>query len=686
MMKTYSWFIGILFYFVVITPTVVAQIIPANRVVDWTLAGFKGSMPVYSRVVNITSFGGLGNGQISSDGALRNAIASLGGDSGVIYFPAGTYFFVSPITLRSGLVLRGEDATSTTLRFNLGRRSNLITISGNATNDIVPVTSAGLKDKKMVTVSHPSFFKKNDYVKIFQNDSALVSNAHYTVGQILQIKEIAGDTVIFNTPLRRSYLLSAFPRMQRLEMATGVGVECLKIKRLDSTVAPDFQTSNILFRYAAQCWVKGIESDSCNFAHVELNTSTNIDITGSYFHGSFGYGPNGQGYGISAEFTSGECLIENNIFSHLRHSMLFQSGANGNVFAYNYSREPFKSERSPFDLSGDIVLHGNYPYANLIEGNIGQNIVVDVSHYINGPYNTFLRNRAESYGFLVSSGSGDSLNIVSNEITGTGSNKGNYVTNGNGNFEYGNNKNNTIIPGGTDTVYDKSYYYSRTPGFWNVSSPWPAIGFGNGFNSGTIPSKQRFDNAEVLTVCSRNTTLPVRLFSFSASKNGDRNDLSWEVDKLDEIIRFTVERSNDALHYTELGEVRPSHDVNGKSYTFSDYSPADGNNYYRIVQVFLRGDKLYSEVIRLNNSARTPFARVFPNPATDFVQIVLYEEAKNVQATIRSSTGQLITNNFLSTAPRTCTVNISSWAKGVYFIHLQNLLTGELSVLKFIKK
>jgi hypothetical protein len=39
------------------------------------------------------------------------------------------------------------------------------------------------------------------------------------------------------------------------------------------------------------------------------------------------YGGGGKGYGISAEYTSGQCLIENNIFKHLSHSMLVQSGA-----------------------------------------------------------------------------------------------------------------------------------------------------------------------------------------------------------------------------------------------------------------------------------------------------------------------------------------------------------------------
>jgi len=196
--------------------------------------------------------------------------------------------------------------------------------------------------------------------------------------------------------------------------------------------------------------------------------------------------------------------------------MLLQAGANGNVFDYNYSILPFKSESLPGDLSGDIVLHGNYPYANLFEGNIVQNIFVGASHGINGPYNTLFRNRAESYGIIISAGAGDSANIVGNEITGTGFGKGNYLMQGNGNLEYGNNKNNTILPPGTTSLTDKSFFYSSAPSFWNISSPWPPVGIPNTLNTGSIPSKERYLAGHDLTFCL--AALPV-IYTFTGNGN-----------------------------------------------------------------------------------------------------------------------------------------------------------------------
>lgn len=513
-MKHSSYFI-LSFLLSIISYCNYAQVIPSSRSADWTLAGYHGTIPVYSTVKNITDFGGSGNGTTANDPALQNAITSLDNQNGVIYFPAGTFLFHSPITLRSGLVLRGQGATNTTLQFNLAGAGNLITISGDISTSFASITSSVLKDQTSLTVDNASLFQVGDYIKIYQNDAGLVNDtwALGSVGQVIHIENISGNVINFSNALRRNYLLTDTPKIQKLIMTTGVGIECLKIKRMDST---NQQTSNLYFSNAVKCWVQGVESDSCNFAHIQIANSANIEITNCYFHGAFAYGTDGEGYGISCEYTSGECLIENNIFKHLRHSMLLQTGANGNVFDYNYSIEPFKSESLPNDLSGDIVVHGNYPYINLFEGNIVQNIFVDASHGINGPYNTLFRNRAESYGIIISPGAGDSTNMVGNEISGTGFGKGNYFMQGNGNLEYGNNKNNTIIPAGTTTLPDKSYIYSSIPAFWNISSPWPPIGIPNTINTGTIPAQERYVVGSDLTFCL--SALPVT-YTFAGNGN-----------------------------------------------------------------------------------------------------------------------------------------------------------------------
>jgi hypothetical protein len=208
-----------------------------------------------------------------------------------------------------------------------------------------------------------------------------------------------------------------------------------------------------------------------------------------------------KGYGITLNSHSGLCLISNNIFKHLRHAMMTKAGANGNVFAYNYSTDVYRNGAGEFptDYSGDISLHGHYSFANLFEGNIVQNLQIDNAWGPSGPYNTFLRNRIEHYGIVMFTTLTTHSNFVGNEILGSFP-YGAYTLTGSGNFEYGNNKNGTITPSGTNTLTDSSYYYTAVPPFWNIPEIWPSIGVPNTLNSGTIPAKERFVNGEH-TVC-----------------------------------------------------------------------------------------------------------------------------------------------------------------------------------------
>lgn len=500
----FKFLLNILFF----TAFSYAQTLPINRAADWSLAGYKGVIPNYSTVVDISNYGGISDGLTSNDSALLNAVNSLSGADGVIYFPSGTYLFNSPLNLRSGLILRGASSDSTALKFDLGigNSSNALNISGSITTTTALITNDANKDSSFVYVDDATGFASGDYLKLSFNDSSLLFStwAYGSVGQIVKIASITANKVFLESPLRLDYPILKNSNVTKLTMITGVGIECLKIHRADQTSG---QTSSIAYNYAAQCWVSGIESNLCNFSHIEINGSTNISIRGSYFHDAFAFGSGGQGYGILCQTTSGECLIENNIFKHLRHSMILQSGANGNVFGYNYSITPYWTEQNlPSNSAGDIVLHGNYPYANLFEGNIGQNIVIDDSHGKNGSYNTFFRNRGELYGiFMNNNPASDNQNFIGNEVTNTGFSLGLYIISGIGHFQHGNNVKGTIYATGTNSLTDTSYYYSTIPSFLQSINNWPSIGIPNTIGSGAIPAKERYLSS-VYTTCSSTIT------------------------------------------------------------------------------------------------------------------------------------------------------------------------------------
>ena len=478
------------------------QVLPSDRAFDWQSAGINEAVVNNGVIINILDFEGDPDGSGTNDEAFTKALNALEGGAGTIYFPPGTYLFNSTIRLRSDVVLKGASAASTTLQFDLGGTGDLIVAQGSIETDTSYLKQSISRNSATIDISELLISaNKGDYFRVALNDRHLVTSnwAYQSVGQIVRVKEVEDQLIELATPIRMNYDLSYQPFLQKINPVKNIGIECLKIERLDQTA---IQTSNIAFRYSANCWIKGVEGVNSNYAHVEISYSTNIEVSESYFQDAFDHGNGGKAYGVALQYTSGECLIENNVFRHLRHAVLLQAGANANVIGYNYAVEPYWTDVSlPADAAGDIVLHGNYPYANLIEGNVIQNIVIDDSHGKNGPYNTFLRNRAKLYGiFMNNNPASDKQNFIGNVVENTGFLKGFYQIEGTDHFEYGNTHKGELKPAGSGTLPDASYYYTSKPSFLS-SETWPSIGIPNIPSVGTNAAMSRYQNGSELAVC-----------------------------------------------------------------------------------------------------------------------------------------------------------------------------------------
>lgn len=455
----------------------------------WQVAGY-GLKPEFSRTSDVSHYGADRTGVRPADTAVASAIAALEGMPGTIYFPPGTYLFHAPINIdRDSIRLSGAGYDTTTLRFDLrGAPLNAINIRGTENADTALLIADALRGNLSATVAAGTSWHVGDWLRLGMDDRAYMTSAwaHGALAQTVNVRAIHGDTIVFSAPLRASFLKASAARLRRIMPRNNVGIECLKVQRLDASAD---QSSNIAFDQAVNCWVSGIESDTANFAHIEINRSSNIEVRGCYFHDAFAYGGGGQGYGVLLQFGSGECRIAANYFNHLRHSMVLQLGANGNVLAYNYSTNPFWTEPGlPDSSAGEIVLHGDYPFMNLIEGNIVGNIVIDDSHGKNGPLNTFFRNRVSGYGiFMNFSPATDSVQLIGNEITNN--RIGTYFINGTGHFTWGNNYRGQLL-NGTTGIPDNSLYLGSGEKPLCTGS-WQLIGQSESYNSGSNYARDR---------------------------------------------------------------------------------------------------------------------------------------------------------------------------------------------------
>jgi hypothetical protein len=463
------------------------QTLSAARSTDWTLAGLRDTVSPS----NIIMFPGDNTGATDVSVALQTAITNAPANS-VVQLKAGEYKILDEIELKSFVTLRGMGAGKTILKFDLGGGGgNCLSAFGSEGSDL-SLVSAASKEDTSILLSDASSINVGDYVRFIQDDALLVNDswAERRTGQVSQVADKSGNNITLASPLRMDFPLSNNPRVKRMTPDENIGVECLTINRIDQvTVSGDRnKSSKIKLNRVVNSWVKGVESLNCNYAHFEALYSANLLVSGCYFHDAFEYGTGGRAYGSMLHFATSESKVENTIFDNLRHAMIVQAGANGNVFAYNSSINA--RGQSVSSQEEDMVCHGNYAYLNLFESNVCEAPTVDGSHGENGPYNTYFRNRATNSGFNVTSYNilGFVLNNSNQNFLG---NEGANSINGSGHQETLNSWQSAI---GT---LETSLAYSAKPDFLNASE-YGEIGYDNFGVLASNPSTDRYASGDYI--------------------------------------------------------------------------------------------------------------------------------------------------------------------------------------------
>jgi hypothetical protein len=483
-----------------------AQVIPTTRQVQWTGAGIFQNNPVITTELNVMNFGAHGDSIHDDAHAIDSAMTSLNGHAGIILFPPGNYLVLSTLNITDSVILRGDCYDSAQLVFNMGGTQNdCIDAQVNVTTTFQNIVAGFSKDTNVIVLDSVTGFHVGDYAEISETNGTWntvpASWAVNCVGQIIHITAINGNAITFEDSLRITYTPSLNPQIRKWTPRVFVGIEDLRMTRVDTGLPADGYMMN--FYNAMNCWVKGVESYHSCGAHVNLNVSTNITVSGCYFHDAYAYdGTNTRGYGVLMIQHTGQCLIENNAFEHLRHAVIVKQGANGNVAGYNFAINEYRVE-TPNDAGADLVCHGHYSFANLFEGNIVNNIMVDSTWGPTGPYTTFYRNRAALYGILMTPGASvlsDTLNFVGNETTDNAFLHGLYYLAGTNHYQYGNNILGTITPTGTTNLTDTSYYRTSFTDFFNTAPYPPTVGMPNVLGSGTVPAMVRYNSGGRVTV------------------------------------------------------------------------------------------------------------------------------------------------------------------------------------------
>jgi concanavalin A-like lectin/glucanase superfamily protein/type IX secretion system substrate protein len=165
--------------------------------------------------------------------------------------------------------------------------------------------------------------------------------------------------------------------------------------------------------------------------------------------------------------------------------------------------------------------------------------------------------------------------------------------------------------------------------------------------------------------------------SFNATAEKEHVQLSWNAAANVNTRYYEIQRSTDAVHFNTLNKTVQTGTNGNYNYSYTDLSPAHGNNYYRLKQVDINGSYTYSKIVAVNMNGNGTF-KVYPTIA-----------ASTLHVSVTQTPSTVIIFNLNGKAVKTLTlnnneqdINVSTLPVGNYII--RNITTN--SSLKFVKQ
>ncbi len=115
-----------------------------------------------------------------------------------------------------------------------------------------------------------------------------------------------------------------------------------------------------------------------------------------------------------------------------------------------------------------------------------------------------------------------------------------------------------------------------------------------------------------------------KFIHFAANLSNGKTMLNWKAAENGSVVSYTVQRSTDAVHFTDMAEVPAGKTVKTVSYDKTDMQPGEGFTFYRIKMTYKKSQVAYSEIRAVKNEHLSGMAAVvYPNPSHGLVNLAL---------------------------------------------------------------
>ena len=196
-----------------------------------------------------------------------------------------------------------------------------------------------------------------------------------------------------------------------------------------------------------------------------------------------------------------------------------------------------------------------------------------------------------------------------------------------------------------------------------------------GIGSGSVASQNAtatFSSFSQFSVVGNGVVLPAILADFEAHPNNNQTAvlLTWTVSEGMDMHEFEIEKSGDNSQWKTVGTLESDNRGPGQnSFSMTDSQPATGANYYRLKLLSPDGRMDYSR-IRMVTISPTIDIRVFPNPASTIIQIVVKNNPSELVFRLISPKGQILQQSASRTDIPVNSMNVSNYPTGIYMIQI----------------
>jgi hypothetical protein len=184
--------------------------------------------------------------------------------------------------------------------------------------------------------------------------------------------------------------------------------------------------------------------------------------------------------------------------------------------------------------------------------------------------------------------------------------------------------------------------------------------------------------------------LPVQMLSFDAKPDQRVVNVTWATASERNSAFFEVQRSEDANNWERIGEVAASgNTLNTTSYAFVDENPHSGLNFYRLRQVDVNGDEVYTDHVAVLFRRTGLPIEVYPNPAKESISASFTSQmAGTMQWSVMDMSGRRVEQGSFNAQNGTnrMEVNLTRVESGSYILELMDASGVLMGNTRFMKQ